>query len=506
MIKYGEIMPYYNEIEWENLQEEKRFTSGKWNFEFPFEMPKIKHVLIKRDESYNILINIECEMNRKLPNEIKENTYTIKISDKYSSKCYVLKNCHLFEQITSVENSYGIFSLKLTVTSILFDSGVNGEVTWIKEWYLNGPHNHRIFHRTTTFSKKEIYNKELHNAVPELQNVKPFEIETNHVSSICRNYMFCKLNDEENIIISLVPDEMKPDWSNNICLQYSSKKHMDDLNLRRDIENIISFIFGRKLIKIAESRYDINGNKIKETMINPFINNKLDIKNICESSDNFPIPIYEYIRDLSEEIMSKMINSFISKKETLDFTSMFINYWSSTFLPPESKIILLAASLESLMNKWFDSVDSKRSTVIIEKSKYKQLIKDIRPLFRETFGEYAQIINKFDQLNKMSINKSMELFFEEINVEMGDIERNAIYSRNNPVHGNDMDTKTFSDIMIYSEIYRIILNRVILTLLDYNGDYILNNFVAPIPITNKLPFSLDELKNNIYEIKYYDID
>ena len=158
------------------------------------------------------------------------------------------------------------------------------------------------------------------------------------------------------------------------------------------------------------------------------------------------------------------------------------------------------------MNKWFDSVDSKRSTVIIEKSKYKQLIKDIRPLFLETFGEYTQIINKFDQLNKMSINKSMELFFEEINVEMGDIERNAIYSRNKPVHGNDMGTETFSDIMIYSEIYRIILNRVILTLLDYNGDYILNNFVASIPITNKIPFSLDELKNNIYEIKYYDID
>ena len=506
MIKYGEIMPYYNEIEWENLQEEKRFTSGKWNFEFPFEMPKIKHVLIKRDESYNILINIECEMNRKLPNEIKENLYTNKIRGKYSSEGYVLKNCHLFEQITSVENSHGIFTLKLTVTSILFDSGVNSEVAWIKEWYLNGPHNHRIFHRTTTFSKKEIYNKELHNPVPELQTVKPFKIETNHVSSTHRNYMFCKLNDDENIIISLVPDEMKPDWSDNICLQYSSKKHMDDINLRRDIENIISFIFGRKLIKIAESHYDINGNKIKETMIDPFINNNLDIKNICESSDNFPIPIYDYSRDSSESIMTNMINSFISKKETLDFTSMFINYWSSTFLPSESRIILLAASLESLMNKWFDSINSKRSTVIIEKSKYKQLIKDIRPVFLETFEGHTQIINNFNQLNILSINKSIELFFEEINLEMGDIEKNALYSRNDPVHGNDIDHDTFSDLMIYVEIYRIILNRVILKLLDYNGDYILNNFVAPIPITNKLPFSLDELKNNIYEIKYYDID
>ena len=99
-------------------------------------------------------------------------------------------------------------------------------------------------------------------------------------------------------------------------------------------------------------------------MIDPFINSNLDIKNICESSDNFPIPIYDYSRDLSESIISNMINSFISKKETLDFTSMFINYWSSTFLPSESKIILLAASLESLMNKWFDSQNSKQNTRI----------------------------------------------------------------------------------------------------------------------------------------------
>ena len=67
------------------------------------------------------------------------------------------------------------------------------------------------------------------------------------------------------------------------------------------------------------------------------------------------------------------------------------------------------------MNKWFDSINSKRSTVIIEKSKYKQLIKDIRPVFLETFEGHTQIINNFNQLNILSINKSIELFFEEIN-------------------------------------------------------------------------------------------
>lgn len=498
-------MPYYNNIEWEILQEEKIFHNHLWNFEFPFEMPKIKHILIKRDEIYNIVINIECESNQKLPDEIGEHIDSIKICNKYSSETYVLKNCHLFENIISIENYYGTFSLKLTTTSILFDSKNNNEIGWIKEWYLNGPYNHTIFPRTTTYSKKEIYNKEFDNPVPELQTVKKFEIETNKLSSTSMNYMFCKLNDDENIIISLVPNKMNPNWSNNISIQYSSKKQIMDKNLRRDIENIISFILGRKLIKIGESQYDHYGNKIKETILNPSIDKKLNIKNICESKDNFPIPLYYYTGDFNESIIADIINSFIINKETLDFSSMFTNYWSSTFLPSESKIILLAASLESLMNNWFKSENPKHDTVIIEKSKYKKLIKDIKPLILETFKENQQIINNFNQLNKLSINKSMELFFEELNIELGDVEKDTILSRNKLVPGNYIDTKTFEDIIIYSKIYHIILNRAILILLDYDGDYILNNQIEPIPIRNKLPYSLEELKNNIFKIKTYNI-
>lgn len=48
----------------------KKIYSEDWTFEFPFELPNIKHIVIKRDESYNILINIKCEMNRELPEGI----------------------------------------------------------------------------------------------------------------------------------------------------------------------------------------------------------------------------------------------------------------------------------------------------------------------------------------------------------------------------------------------------------------------------------------------------
>ena len=39
-------MPYYSEIEWELLQEDQIFESPIWKFEFPFEVPPIKKLII----------------------------------------------------------------------------------------------------------------------------------------------------------------------------------------------------------------------------------------------------------------------------------------------------------------------------------------------------------------------------------------------------------------------------------------------------------------------------
>ena len=106
-------------------------------------------------------------------------------------------------------------------------------------------------------------------------------IETNEKSTtLCKNFLFCKLNDEENIIINLVPEELGPNWSNCISINYNSKNLISNKYHRRSIEAIVSFIFGRKLIKIAESHYNSNGEKIKEEIINSVFSLKLGLKYI----------------------------------------------------------------------------------------------------------------------------------------------------------------------------------------------------------------------------------
>ena len=499
-------MPYYSEIEWELLQEDQIFESPIWKFEFPFEVPPIKKLIIKRAENYKVQVKIIFDYDVDFSKEIHNLGIidSIKISSETFGEEYLLKNTVPLNIVAkNIINSHGTICLYLSPRNIIFNRLFDGDTAWIKEWYLNGPKNESIFPRIIDYNKKKIYEKELKNCPSELELGKKFKIETNQEYTMGR-YMFCKLDDKNDILINLVPNKMKPDWSNKVCISYASNDYIQNKKLRNEIEFVISFIFGRKLIKIGEAHYDSNGIKIKENIKNPFLNDIFNIKTVCISNNNFPIPFKAFDSN-NEQIISNIINSFISLRNSLDFSTMFINYWNSTFLLPESKIVLLAASLESIKDTWFKSKNSKQKTKILDKNEYDDLIKDIKKEFYNLFRNHKELLYNFNQLNRCSINKSFELFFEEINMEISDIEKKAISYRNKPVHGNDIYSEDYSEMIIYSEVYHVIVNRVILSLLGYDGPYYMNNIIQS-KVQKGLFYSFEELKEDIFQIKSYEND
>lgn len=137
---------------------------------------------------------------------------------------------------------------------------------------------------------------------------------------------------------------------------------------------------------------------------------------------------------------------------------------------------------------------------------FRILIKDIKNSFNLIFGECDQIKDNFGGLNRLSINKGFEIFFEEIGIDFGEVELGAIKARNKPVHGRDIDSETYRELIIYSEVYQILVNRVILTLLDFDGLYHIHDFVDPVQISQKIPYSIEELRDDVYQLKTYDVD
>lgn len=81
-------MPYYEEIEWEILQQEKIFKDDLWEFKFPL-MTSIKKVKITRDEFYNISLEIKCFANENVLEEIKQNEVIELIEIKSKDSSYI---------------------------------------------------------------------------------------------------------------------------------------------------------------------------------------------------------------------------------------------------------------------------------------------------------------------------------------------------------------------------------------------------------------------------------
>ena len=73
----------------------------------------------------------------------------------------------------------------------------------------------------------------------------------------------------------------------------------------------------------------------------------------------------------------------------------------------------------------------------------------------------------------MSASDRFSYFFDCINLEIGDIENNAINARHGVAHGGlKFDHETIIKIIPTINAYRTLFNRVFLKILGYDGYYI----------------------------------
>jgi hypothetical protein len=74
----------------------------------------------------------------------------------------------------------------------------------------------------------------------------------------------------------------------------------------------------------------------------------------------------------------------------------------------------------------------------------------------------------------MGVNESLEFFFEEIGLPVGEVEWAAIAARNPMAHGSSelFDASKYDEMLHATFAYRTLFNRIILKLLDYSGTYV----------------------------------
>lgn len=473
-------MEYSSKLEWEYLKDEKNIQLNNFNkFISELKLKYAKNIQIKRQNNYNIKIKIIGDYDLEDITTIREvkQPFDIKIENSYNE--HYLKNCFI-EKYSFSNDTYEII---LDVSEIQkINKNQKKEIKCLKEWYLNFTKNSFIYRKTTTFSSKKEFTKRRN--IPLCANITNTE---NEIETTIRNALFIEV-DEYKFIIQEVPKIFNPKWSTNIGIEYFDTEKLPDEETREKIRKILSFIFGRNLIKIGETAYDEEWNIIEEKSIRPNISDLTNLRNLCRRMDLNAIPL-DYPRNYEiENNLNKLINCFL--KNNIDLSHIIQLLINSMSLPVESEIIIIGSSLDKLTEIWFKSSLSTSKGKIINKRKFNSIMGNILNEIKEKFKDYPEIYRKIKNSHNLSGRKRVDLFLEELEINFGEVENEARKYRNFPAHGNEISEPDNEKLIYLTYAYRTFLNRILLKILNHSEYYDL------------ISKQVLDIKNEIPENKY----
>ena len=137
---------------------------------------------------------------------------------------------------------------------------------------------------------------------------------------------------------------------------------------------------------------------------------------------------------------------------------------------------ILSSALEHLKSQWYKEVEMNPDTVLMDKKDFAKRIKPVKQLMAEQFagtGLEDRMKRSLEGMNRMSVNEQLNHFFDKIGVTLGTHENEAMKARNLPAHGSYQNAENDPhSLFVTSQLYEVIMNRIILALLGYKGKYI----------------------------------
>lgn len=485
-------------LEWEFLTKPISISKIDTNENLPMGNKEIK---VSRDDQYNIQGIITGKQDTSFFDNIKngkpgESVVPFNITgtdiDEYHK--YLIQYCYLGDlNVHKIVNEV-IWEIKLILYSLTRTNINENNAETIIDWYINGP-QHQIFCHSTSRELPFQYKKERKISSDETFHT----LEADGLSrSIDIDFIKVEIPDF-TFLINYVPEIYGPEWSNNVGFEYRSEwGKLPKEKERKIISELCSFIFGRQLMNIGYTILDKDNYIIEEYACDPLIN---EPRTICSKPDAPPIKIHKPIfNKKTEELINQLLPKYIQYRDIYNFKNSLIIYWLARNMPIGSQLPIYSSALESLINGWLKSNNSKSRGKYFKDGDFKKLFNDeldsiknkielkknkinskskLNKKENDLIFSLNGILKKVEYLNNMGVNDGIRKFFKEINLELNDIEWETINARNKFAHGRlNTQSEKYEKEYQYSFIYDTLLHKVMLRLLEYTGDYINRSIIG----------------------------
>jgi hypothetical protein len=364
------------------------------------------------------------------------------------------------------------FARTLTWTLVVGDGGEPvpaglGPAAWRTDWFINGPHDPLFLRSTkrrrkTTFSRERPFNNITVVELPRGGDGRDhFVVDTGQL-----RFAACQ-----------VPDEFAPDWCHAVGIEYALP--LPDEETREAVGEIVSFVIGRRLLRLGSTVFDATGATIQEEAVNPIGD---ALRALCSGSDHAPVPLATYSTEV-ETALAALVPSYLKLRSPLGLRNALWAYWSACEAPAPIDLALFRAAVEALKTRWFASAGTKSGGVYLAKAEYEKVTKEpFDTVEKALTGAVAKgladqagaatILNKLGGAYRMGNNEQVRTFFEEIGLPIGAAEREAMKAANVPAHGGITTGGNIKTLDLHGRAYRALFERTFLRLLGYGGRYV----------------------------------
>lgn len=481
MTVYEETFPH---IEWEWLYEPAVFKNLDLHAPIALHVDKLT---LQRDPDYALYAIIEQHQHQVQPLE-KDPFYNLSHSNRPITLSFTADHntisielsgcvCIHARQLSDPSRESAIITLTLFIQKVGVER-INlkepQKVGWMTEWFLNGISEFTLFRgRTDRQYSSALLRQRTDLSSAELLSEKSITSTSRSVSPD----FFPISYGQWKIFVTEVPDGIGPTWSINIGIEYSA----DDTgsfpsDQERDaIAELVSFFFGKQLVRIGSTTFDENGNFItrvsQQKMGYPYPQRFHD-----GPSPPDVFPELGSNPGIGERI-AELLPRYLQLRADIGIDEiLYNNLWQADKDPLGSKIPTLVTGIENLAKRWFASQQSPNKGVYIPKREYESLIAPEMVSLKVKFEEIPdgeKVINKINSAFQMSTSDRFLRLLTELNLPIGEVEEKVFRDRNKYSHGHILSSdEEINTAMKLSSAARSLFNRIFLRMLNYQGTYI----------------------------------
>jgi len=235
------------------------------------------------------------------------------------------------------------------------------------------------------------------------------------------------------------------------------------------ILNCLSFALGRYLILTGKSCFNEDWESTQLTEISAYTEKGALQHDLSQQpcplgkiNDNGTISL----NFIDSDRLSKFVSNMLDVYDEHNFGYMIFVYFYGYHLPAHISPVYYAAAIEALMG----SIGEKISSNIIATKPQSRLI---RRALKKSIEDCSlsdeqkdNLKGNIDRINFLPIKEQIAIFCKRENLNFGDIEKNAWGRRNSIAHGRFEDQKDMVSTIKDLRVIRILMVRIILSLLD----------------------------------------